>query len=270
MHVKLLGTGGAEGVPGLFCRCATCQEARRRGGKDLRSRCTALIDDAIKIDLPPDTLHHVLVQGLDMTRVRYLLFTHSHDDHFAPLELQYMSWMFTAETPPPIRILAPEHIVRRAREALDIDAIPLATDTLEPWVPVRLDRWTVTPVPAFHMENEVCFNYIVHDGQRGVLYATDTGWYADDTWEQLAGRGLNGLVVECTKGFGEGGYERHLSISQVVAMRQRMIDSGALALDARVVTTHHSHMAGLLHADLERALNPHGIEVGFDGLVLHV
>ncbi|HSV74466.1 MAG TPA: MBL fold metallo-hydrolase [Chthonomonadales bacterium] len=270
MRVKLLGTGAAEGLPGLFCCCSTCKEARRRGGKDLRSRCTALIDDVIKIDLPPDTLHHVLAQGLDMTQVRYLLITHSHDDHYAPLELQYASWMFAAEPPPTIRILAPEHIGRKARQTLDLDTLPLAVETLLPWVAVRLERWVVTPVPAFHMEEDLCFNYIVEDDERSVLYATDTGWYPDETWDRLAGRHLSGLVVECTKGFEEGGYERHLSIPQVVAMRRQMIESGALAPDARVVTTHHSHMAGMLHADLERALTPHGIEVGYDGFVFCV
>src|SRR5579862_5651554 len=100
MKIELLGTGSAEGWPGLFCSCEACRRARQLGGKNLRTRSSALIDDQIKIDLPPDTLHHVLTQGLDMTKIPYLLFTHGHDDHFAVRELQYLSWMFVSE---PIR-----------------------------------------------------------------------------------------------------------------------------------------------------------------------
>src|SRR2546423_13651603 len=97
MRIKLLGTGAAEGWPGLFCRCEICRPSRELGGKTLRSRSSALIDGVLKIDLPADTLHHVLTQRLDMTKAETLLFTHGHDDHFAVRELQYMPWMFVPQ-----------------------------------------------------------------------------------------------------------------------------------------------------------------------------
>src|SRR2546427_13271835 len=94
MRIQLLGTGAAEGWPGLFCRCRACHEARRLGGKNVRSRSSALIDDILKIDFPPDTLYHVFQHGIDLQKVEHLLFTHGHDDHFAMMELQYSSSMF--------------------------------------------------------------------------------------------------------------------------------------------------------------------------------
>ena len=83
MEIKLLGTGSAEGWPGLFCRCDICRRSRELGGKHLRTRTSALIDGVVKIDLPPDTLQHIHTQGLDMTKVEFLIFTHAHDDHLA-------------------------------------------------------------------------------------------------------------------------------------------------------------------------------------------
>lgn len=47
MKIKYLGTGAAEGIPALFCRCAICNEARKRGGRELRTRSQAIIDDKI-------------------------------------------------------------------------------------------------------------------------------------------------------------------------------------------------------------------------------
>ena len=43
MKLKYLGTAAAEGQPGIFCRCALCLEASRRGGKDIRTRSQALV-----------------------------------------------------------------------------------------------------------------------------------------------------------------------------------------------------------------------------------
>src|SRR5437867_10370677 len=122
MKVQLLGTGSAEGQPALFCRCAICRKARELGGKDHRSRASALIDGGLKIDLPQDTLHHVLTQGLDLTAIQYLIFTHTHDDHFAFRELQYMSWMFVTETwDRKLTIYAPPDGIEEIQRSLELD-----------------------------------------------------------------------------------------------------------------------------------------------------
>ena len=39
MKLKFLGTGAAEAIPALWCECELCQNAIRKGGKELRRRC---------------------------------------------------------------------------------------------------------------------------------------------------------------------------------------------------------------------------------------
>ena len=46
-----------------------------------------MIDDDLKIDLPPDTYMQALRDGLELGRVRHILITHTHHDHFFPGEL---------------------------------------------------------------------------------------------------------------------------------------------------------------------------------------
>ncbi len=271
MRIRLLGTGASEGCPGLFCACETCRAIRAAGGKNLRSRSSALIDDVIKIDLPPDTLHHVITQGLDLSRVRHLLYTHGHDDHLSVPELQYQSWMFipyTVDTS--LHIVAPPDIVERIRAELDTSILPVDLQPLAPWEEMDIDRWSVTAIDAQHSDRMRCYNYLVSDGRSTVLYATDTGWWEERTWEFLAARTLSAVVIECTKGLDEGGYKAHLSVPEVIRARQRLVAQGTLAPDAPVVTTHHSHLSKLLHADLELLFEPHGIQVGYDGMVLDV
>ena len=267
MRVQLLGTGSAEGLPALFCKCGICRQARTLGGRNHRTRASALIDDALKIDLPQDTLHHVLINGLDMTRVRSLLFTHTHDDHFAFKELQYMSWMFvTEEWERPLGIYGPPDAVEKIRGGLDLDILPIELHALEPWMTICLENWCVTPILANHAPDRSCFNHIVERDGRSLLYATDTGWYAAETWSFLAGRELDAVVIECAKGLDENGYKAHLSIPEVIRVREKLLKLGAMKPGARMITTHHSHLSGLLHEDYEVHLNPHDIIVGYDGM----
>lgn len=267
MEIKLLGTGSAEGMPGLFCRCHVCQLARVERGKNLRTRSSTLINGTLKIDLPPDTLHHVLTHNLDLTRVEYLLFTHGHDDHFAMRELQYMSWMFVVEvSETPLNLLGPTDVIERVVGSLNVSDLPLKFQPLCLWEPTRLNGWEITPIQAQHDPSILCYNYLISDGHKTLLYATDTGWYEPPTWDFLKQAKLDGIVVECSKGPNEGGYMAHLCIQEVIRMRELLLESDVLSPDAPVVTTHHSHLGGLMHEELEQALNPHGVQVGFDGM----
>jgi len=271
MLIKLLGTASAEGFPGLFCRCDVCLRSREAGGKDLRSRTTAVIDNILKIDLPPDTLHHVLAQGLDLTRIRYLLVTHSHDDHFAMNQLQYMSWMFV---PKPdnssLDIIGPDDIVAAVRGDADLSRLPIRTTAVKPGDTVQLGSWSITALAANHDPGITCLNYLITSNGATHLYATDTGWYEEETWELLKNTHMDGIIVECTKGFSNEGYNGHMSIPQVIRMREILLSSGSIVADTPFVTTHHSHLGGLLHAEREEALNPHGIKVGYDGMEFEV
>ena len=50
MRLTYLGTAAAEGFPAIFCNCEYCNEARRLGGKNIRTRSQALVNDDLLID----------------------------------------------------------------------------------------------------------------------------------------------------------------------------------------------------------------------------
>lgn len=87
MEIQYLGTAAAEGLPALFCDCETCKKARNTGGKDVRTRTQSIVDGKLLIDFPPDTYTHALSYSLRLGQVQHLLITHSHMDHFFPVEL---------------------------------------------------------------------------------------------------------------------------------------------------------------------------------------
>jgi len=272
MKVTLLGTSGAEGWPGLFCRCDACAKARKLRGKNIRTRCSALIDDVLKIDFPPDILHQVIVNDVDLRAMTALLFTHGHDDHFSAPELQYLSDYFvTTKITKPLPVYGPPEVIGFLEHRLDLHRVPISLHTLEPWRTVCVAGYRVTPILAQHDPSQTCFNFIIKNKQGAtLLYAADTGWYEEPTWQFLRGVHLDGVVAECSKGPIEGGYMAHMCIPEVCRMRQILIDSGSLPADAPVVTTHHSHLGGLMHDELEAILAPQGITTGYDGLTFHI
>ena len=63
MKLTYLGTAAAEGWPAAFCNCDGCRAARRLGGRNIRTRSQALVDDALLLDFPCDAWLHALRQG---------------------------------------------------------------------------------------------------------------------------------------------------------------------------------------------------------------
>ena len=68
-----MGTAAAEGFPAVFCRCKYCLEARRLGGKNIRTRSQSLVNDDLLIDFPPDAYSHFLSNGIEGDKIKYLL-----------------------------------------------------------------------------------------------------------------------------------------------------------------------------------------------------
>ena len=82
MKIKVLGTSAATSMPLAFCNCEVCKNARKNGGKDIRKRASIVINDEMLIDLGPDSLCSCSIYGIDAGKIKYLLQTHSHSDHF--------------------------------------------------------------------------------------------------------------------------------------------------------------------------------------------
>ena len=273
MKVLFLGTGAAEGFPAIFSDTPINREARRRGGKDLRTRSSVLIDDVVKVDLPPETLCHVQrYDALNFARLQHLLFTHSHDDHFAVRELQYLSPNFAPDRTAPLNVYATNDLIKKMILEMShfFEAAPLRFHSIAPFEEITVGHLRVTPIVAHHKVDELCLNFVIQEGNRALLYASDTGWYDPPTWDFLDGRGLDAVIVECGKGISDNTYDGHMSLDDCIRMKARLVSGGGLSPDAPVYLTHLCHTGLLLHDELSERANPHGIEVAYDGLQIDV
>lgn len=268
MRVHLLGTGGAEGIPGFYADSRVSQYAVQHGGKDVRTRTAALVDGHLKLDLPPDTHCQLVRDGLTARDWSALIFTHSHEDHFAPSEIQYALFPFTPHEALPYTIYGNERVCELIWQRYP--DWPLDIVTTHSFESFPHGEYVITPIHARHKEDEDSHNILIHDGQRCFLYGTDTGIWPPETWEFLANKRIDLLVLECGEGFSATPYHGHLDVHDCIRVVNRLRDMGVLTPEAPVVTTHHGHMGDGLHHELEAALNPFGITVGYDGLVVEI
>ncbi len=267
MEITLLGTGAAEGWPGLFCNCSICAHARATGGKNIRSRASAIIDGVLKVDLPPDLHMQAVHNSLNLRDLRYLLVTHSHDDHLCPTELQYMGQWFTTEAvPQTLQIIGPSPALNRIRREVDITKLPICLTTAMPDHLLNFCDYRITAIEAVHDPSQLCLNYIIKakDGTQ-ILYASDTGWYTETTWQFLERQEFDAVIAECTKGPTPTEYSGHLDMFQVIEMKMRLLRANSITTHTPFVATHFSHMGGYTHEQLEAALAQHGIVTAYDG-----
>lgn len=279
MKIKILGTAAAEGWPGTFCECFSCQEARRLGGKNLRSRSSLMLGEEYKVDLPPDTYLHLLKYNLHLSKLEYLFITHAHCDHCAVASLLMRRHPPFAKTPIPLlkiygNRLAKEwmyEIMEKMEKGFEENRYSLQFQLVEPFKTFKAGELEVFPLLAHHARNQTCYNYLFSTPSWSFLQAFDTGWYPEETWEQLkkvaSEKPLDLVIMDCTSGRIDGGKRGgHLGVKEIVEMKEELAAQGNLKTNCRFIATHFSHGGGLLHQELEKVLSPKEIEVAFDGM----
>ena len=268
MKVLLMGTGGADGIPALYGDDRVSKYARANGGKDLRTRSAAVIDNDIKLDLGPDTLSQVHRFGLDAREWSALFVTHSDDDHLCLSEIQYGMVPFVECEKLEYTIYGNElvcEVIRHRYPEWPIDLIELRK-----YEPVVHEEYRITPILATHKGDEECHNFVIEKDGRKFLYATDTGLYRQEVFDFLAGWNIHAVVVECSEGFHKTPYVGHMDLAQCVEQVSRLRENGAIAPGAAIFTTHHTAGGNATHDELTEALAPYGILPGFDGLSFEV
>ncbi len=269
MKIQYLGTAAAEGWPGLFCRCAACEQARTLGGNNIRTRSQSLIDGELLVDLPADTYMHMLRFEIPLPEIRHLIVTHSHEDHLYPDELYMRSRPFT-NTPNGVLTVYGNEAVGAALEKKPWQSELFYQFRYQaPFEWFQAGNHRVMPMLATHDRREACYVYAIErDGNR-IAYLNDTGFLPEASLKAIAGLKFDLISMDCTTGKDPDG-GNHMGIDDIPKMMASLRENGCTHEDTQYVITHFSHNGGYLHDELVAIGKKLGVIVAYDGFELEV
>lgn len=274
MKLTYLGTAAAEGWPALFCNCDHCKRARKAGGKNIRTRSQALINKDLMIDFPSDSNYHMLKNNLDLSAVKYLLITHSHLDHYAPIELFFRSKSYYAHnlTEEFLYIYANEAVLDKYNKTLsDYNEEPtdqkIITNHIPLYTPLQLDGYMITALRANHAPGQTAYVYLINDGKSTLLYLHDTGRLYDEVYDYLIENKVKADVIsfDCTYGLLKGG-GGHLGLDTCEIERDKLIENKIADTNTRCIVNHFSHNGGAIYDEMVPIAEKLGFETAFDGM----
>lgn len=273
MRLKYLGTAAIEGIPGLFCECAICREAARRGGRDIRTRSQALVDDTLLIDLPPDTYLHYITHRFAISRVKACLITHSHTDHLYPQDLvNRKPCLSEIEGREPLVFYADQRAHDMladfiAKNSMEADA--MQNVLIAPYEPFDAAGYTVTAIRATHDPSSSPVVYIIEREGKALFYANDTSDFGEEAWAYLArwGKRFDLISLDCTEGASHIEYPGHMCVERCAAMRDRLAGLGLVDGETKCILNHFSHSgAHVLYDDLTPIAANSGFILSYDGM----
>jgi phosphoribosyl 1,2-cyclic phosphate phosphodiesterase len=265
-----MGSAAAEGWPGMWCNCDACHRARSAGGKNIRSRSGALVDDTLKLDLSPDTYMQALRDNLDLSRVTDLLITHAHSDHLAANELGFHTPPFAHDNPA-LHVWGGERAIEVVRATTSRWPEQEARlHVLTAFEPVHLaDGTYVMPLEASHARDSSPLNFIIRRDGKTLFYGMDSGWFPEASWQAHAGHRFDVVIIDCTMG-NLPPSSGHGTLTEAAQIKERMLAEGTAHAETLFVANHFSHNIQLLHHEIEKCFADTGIVVGYDGMVIDV
>ena len=221
MKILFLGTGAADFPP------EKCEGFRRNA--------SALIDDIFLIDPGPWVIDALEEFKVDIRKIKYVLVTHYHDDHFNSDTLSYLE--------------------KQGAKLL----------TIECGNELELDGYKILSLKGNHTV-PVC-HYIFEKDSKRMFYGLDGAWLLYEEINAIWTRGVDLAVFDATVGFIDGDWRifEHNNLNMVLEMKKSI----NTAIKKYVI----SHMAYTLHTDhktLSEEMSKHDIITAYDGLTIEI
>ena len=282
MKIQYLGTGAAEGVPAVFCNCEYCRGLRERiaagSTAERRTRSQVVLDGELSIDFPPDAYAHAVERGVDLSKIAYLLVTHSHMDHFYAHDFILRGYKYAHDmTVPVLTIFGNREVCDVFREdtrrEMKAEVAPnVRLRMVGAFQEIAFDDWRAYTFPAHHSSAEPLL-YLVERGGKRVLHLTDTGRLPDESMDFLKTMKKRADVVnlDCTFLWDDADPNaRHMNLKEVAYTIGRLERAGVVDGDTKKVITHFSHNSAPTAEALARAEREYGVIAAYDGMTLTV
>ncbi len=237
-----------------------------------------MIDDDLLIDLGPDIMPAAFEFGADMRRIRYWLQTHAHSDHFDAGHLITRWADYASEGIEQLDLVASRETIRQMSDRLSLEEPGTSLEETE-WLEklklqvhcvrngdsIELGKRRITAIESAHDIPGGSLLYVISEGDKSFLYATDTIRLTDRAMEVLKRFRLDAVAIDHTYGPGING-GGHLNADQAAEEIDRLRAEEILRPGGRAFATHISHEGMPPHEELAEYARKRGYEIAWDGL----
>lgn len=282
MKLRFLGTAAATSMPLVFCNCEICKQARINKGKDFRKRASAVINNEMLIDLSPDLCSMANLYDIDLGKIKYLLQTHSHSDHFdgghfitrwseyATRNLTHLDIFCSNGTANDIN-----HWVNEEEPTFDLFDKNWQKDMnyqlhiLKHNDSIKYNNYEIRAINSLHDDRIESLVYIISSNNKKILYGTDLLEISLESWNILKEYKLDLVILDQTygEGFNNGG---HLDAGKVVNIINKMKKENIINENTLVYATHISHEGNNTHEKMEKEAIQNGYHIAYDGLEIQL
>lgn len=268
MKLLFLGTGAPEGNPSPFCDCANCKYVRRHKKRNIRLQASVLINNELLIDFGPDITREFNRLGKTMSKLKWVLVTHCHFDHF--FGGNFFHRLIGPRTKPiiPLVIYGPERIKTISKEWLFKPAEQkVKLKTIKPFEKVKFGKYTIKTFSITQSDNFAGLGmfFVISDGKKNIVYAVDTYAIPEENWKKLLGMYFDTVILDETFGYKNPPNKDHHNIPVFLKTIQSFKENGLIDGDTKLFTQHMSHH-NPPHDKLVQIMAKHHVRVPYDGL----
>ena len=225
MKITFLGTGAADWSP------------KKPESGEHRWLCSSLINDDLLIDPGPCVPMALEKYNIDPKKIKYVISTHRHGDHFNENTLKMLTDM------------GAKFVEFSAGDEISVGNYQIKA----------LEANHPTCVPTVH--------FLIDDGEKNVFYGMDGAWLLMPEVEAIKSKFVDLAVLDATIGNKKGDYRifEHNNLAMVVEIKETLSKYvGKFIICHMARTLHDPHQ--VLSAQMEK----HGILTALDGMVLEI
>lgn len=283
MYFQFLGTSAGEQFPALWCSCPVCAKARAIGGRNIRSNSAAFLSPDCMLDFGAEVFQQAAKFGIFMPDVQYLFVTHSHADHFYPQHL-FWRWMEPGQNLPPdekhtfgprfshlkmLHVYGNADVCKLIREHVkqeDEEKYRMILHEVQYGIAGQAGDIYYLPLEAKHKDDQCnAVNYILQRNGRTILYALDTGWFYEHTYELIRKFRYDLVVMEGTFGYGVDAPE-HFNMDKIERAIALFRKDDLLRDSALFCISHICPHFSPIHDEYAPILKEKVITLTFDGM----
>lgn len=288
MKITFLGTSASEEYPSVWCSCDNCNEARVRGGRNLRQNSAVIVDGDMIIDMGRCAFLQARNFGYDIRNVTTILVTHSHSDHFAPhllfgrcmpegydkLSVEERLSRSAARFSPQVHLDMYGNASVERKLVRDLPyQLPDSNMTfhcVKPFEHHEKDGITIMTLDGNHPDDDIrSINYIVEKNGKTFLYLLDTGYPFENTLKIISQYKFDFVIVEGTFGLGIDS-PAHMNLAKNIRLMEyfnlHQLWKGAPLYYITHVAPHWTPPYDLYAPETEK----YGMTLAYDGMTIEI